>query len=83
MRVRRDKTGIDHSRNVIFDKSAFVSGFAAELTKIIFPGRQRAEPDEILNEKTPNEARADEVSKPIANAKRASPPKIAKRIKQR
>jgi len=55
MNVRRNKVRINKRRNVMFDKSAFVAGFAAKRTKIIFPVRQRTKPDEILDEKTPNE----------------------------
>lgn len=54
MRVRRNKTGIDHRRNVMLDKSALVSGFAAQAAEIIFPTRQRTNPDEILHEKSPD-----------------------------
>lgn len=55
MNVRRNKFGINDRRNIIFDKSAVVSGFAAKKAKIIFPICQRTKPDEILNQKTPDE----------------------------
>lgn len=55
MNVRRDKTGINDRGNIILDKSAVVSGFAAASAKIIFPRRERTKPNKILNEKTPNQ----------------------------
>lgn len=64
MRLRGDYTGINNRRDEVFNKTAFVSRFAAKLAKIIFPIGQWANPDEILNQKTPCERRKMEFPHP-------------------
>jgi hypothetical protein len=57
MRLRGNNVGIENCGNEVFDKTAFITRFAAEPPEIIFPIRERANPDKILNEKTPDESR--------------------------
>lgn len=50
-----NKTRINDHGNIVLDKPALITGLAAARAEIVFPRRQRAEPDEILDEKAPDE----------------------------
>ncbi len=56
MEIRRHRR-IENRRSVMFDKTARVAAFAAEIAKIIFHRRERTNPDEILHEKSPDNRR--------------------------
>lgn len=56
MQIRRHRR-IENRRSVMFDKSARVTRFAAEISEIIFKRRKRANPYKILHEKSPDNRR--------------------------
>ena len=71
MRVRRYKIGINNCGNVMLDKSAFVSGFAAAHCESNFPTSSVDKTRRNTAREIPRRAQADEVSKLSDNAKRA------------